>query len=252
MPYGLYISAAGAEVQARRMELLTNNLANAETVGFKRELAMLSAQHSEAIEQGAAYPGSKQLSDIGGGVEFKETMTDFSTGSMKQTGLKTDVAIENPQSFFVVQDEQGQQLLTRAGNFQTSAEGQLKTTAGHTVLNADNEPIVIDPALPFNIDEGGFVVQADQRTPLALVKPNSMGDLARRGQNTFLPLAPPQPVEPTERKVRSGFLEQSTVKPVQEMMELIQTSRAYEANVRLIQNQDNMIGSLVNRVLRQG
>ena len=77
-----------------------------------------------------------------------------------------------------------------------------------------------------------------------------MGDLARAGDNLFRPLGPTQAIEPGERQVESGFLEISGVRPTSTMMELIETSRMYEANVRMIQNHDQTTGSLINRILR--
>ncbi len=68
MPYGLYISAEGALAQSQRMEVIANNLANLDTPGFKRELAVFQARYAEAIEQGRDYPGSGSINDVGGGV----------------------------------------------------------------------------------------------------------------------------------------------------------------------------------------
>ena len=103
---------------------------------------------------------------------------------------------------------------------------------------------------PWRPIEGGTIEQAGARTMLALVRPGSFGDLAKAGENLFSPLAPVSDVLPEQRRVVSGFLEQSTVQPAMEMMQLIETSRAYEANVRMIQNHDHMIGALVNRILK--
>ena len=249
MPYGMYISAAGAHAQSQRLQVLTNNLANADTPGFKRELAVFQARHAEAIEQGLATPGSGDLTDVGGGVSLAETITDFSNGTLRQTGNQTDLAIDG-DGFFLV-EKQGQQLLTRAGNFHFSTAGQLQTEDGHAVLAAGGAAVAVDPLVAWRFLENGSISQAGTVTPLALVRPQSTGDLVKAGQNLFSPLADVIPVANADRRVRSGFIEQSSIKPAAEMMELIETSRAYEANVRMIQNHDHMIGSLVNRVLGQ-
>jgi len=83
-----------------------------------------------------------------------------------------------------------------------------------------------------------------------LAKPKSYGDLAKAGENLFLPLAPTTPVEPTDRRVKSGWLEHSSANPILEMTQLIEASRAYEANIRMIQNQDSTLGSLIGRLLK--
>jgi flagellar basal-body rod protein FlgF/flagellar basal-body rod protein FlgG len=118
-------------------------------------------------------------------------------------------------------------------------------------MSANGEPVAIDPSLPWNISETGGIEQAGVAQLLALVQPASLGDLVKVGENLFSPLADAAPVAASDRNVKSGYLEQSTVKPAIEMMELIETSRAYEANVRMIQSQDQMAGSLVSRLLRQ-
>src|SRR5262245_28820911 len=77
MYYGLYMSAAGAHAQNTKVEVLSNNLANLNTVGFKRELALLQARESEAIERGATRRGTGAIEDVGGGVRMNATFTDF-------------------------------------------------------------------------------------------------------------------------------------------------------------------------------
>ena len=250
MPYGMYISAAGANAQSERMQILSNNLANVDTPGFKRELAIFQARHAEAIERGEAVAGLKGIDDVGGGVRLAESLTDFAPGAVRQTGMKSDMAIDGDGFFLVAKD--GEQFLTRAGNFHFSANGELQTTQGHAVLSADGEPVVIDPSNPaWQAFEDGSIQQlGGARTYLALVKPQSLGDLVKAGENLFSPLADVGDVPAQERSVKSGYLELSGVKPAGEMMELIETSRAYEANIRLIQNHDSMLESLLSRVLR--
>jgi flagellar basal-body rod protein FlgF len=253
MAYGMYISAAGADAQSRRVEVLSHNLANVDTPGFKSEFAVLTARHSEAIERGNDYSGSRSMNDVGGGVGLRDTMTDFRAGVYQRTGIPTDVAIADDKSFFVVEKE-GQKFLTRAGNFRIAADGKLQTQGGHNVLAVDGSPASIDPSnpLPPRFLPAGVLSQGNEGTLLALVRPKSPGDLARAGDNLFAPLASYVPTPEGERRVMEEHLEKSGVKPTEAMMELIEASRAYEANVRLIQHQDSMLGSLVNRVMRQG
>ncbi len=249
MSYGMYISAAGADAQSARLQVLSNNLANAGTPGFKREIAVLQARHAEAIERGDVAAGQRGIDDIGGGVRMAETVTDFSSGAVRQTGNATDLAI-NGDGFFLV-DKHGETLLTRAGNFHFSTSGELQTEQGYPVMSADGGPVAIDPVQPWNVTEDGGIEQGGGAQLLALVRPASLGDLVKVGENMFSPLADTSPVATADRNVKSGYLEQSTVQPAIEMMELIETSRAYEANIRMIQSQDQMIGSLVGRLLRQ-
>jgi flagellar basal-body rod protein FlgF len=249
MYYGLYMSAAGAHAQNSKVEVLSNNLANVNTVGFKRELALLQARESEAIERGATHRGSGALEDVGGGVQMNSTFTDFSPGTMQLTHIPSDLAIDSPNTFFEVQ-RGSQKLLTRAGNFHVSNEGVLQTTQGDPVLASDGEPIQLDPALPVRFLPGGVVEQAGERIELSLVHTKNASALQKAGENYFTADRKADTAPAEERIVRSGYLEMSGVNPVEEMVELITASRAYEANVRIIQQHDTATSELISRMLK--
>jgi len=251
MPYGMYISAEGAQAQIARMETISNNLANVNTPGFKQDFLSFQARFAEAVEQGLVPPGGGPVENIGGGITPAETVTNFAPGTLQETGRREDLAI-NGRGFFQVRHE-GEVLLTRAGNFSLDAGGKLITQTGDEVLSANGEPIIVAPEAeqgPWNVTPDGAIVQGDTRQPLALVAPRSLGDLSKVGDNLFSPLAATDPVPPGERNVLTGFLEGSGVNPTSTMMELIETSRAIGANMQLIQHQDHVIGQLISRVLQ--
>jgi flagellar basal-body rod protein FlgF len=250
MPYGIYLSAAGAHVQNHRLEVLSNNLANINTPGFKQSFAVLQSRHNKAIEEGMISPNSGTLADIGGGVRIQPTETSFEQGPMERTGNRTDFALNDTSSFFVVQRGE-EQFLTRAGGFVFNSSGQLTTTNGDLVLSTDGNPIQIDPNNRFDVHDDGTIRQNGAATALMVVRPQNLGDLSRAGDNLFKPLAEAQPVPPTERTVVSGFIERSAVNPTMAMMELIEASRAYESNLRLIQHQDQAYGNLIGRILKE-
>lgn len=236
MPYSLYISAEGAHAQSTRMDIIANNLANVDTVGFKRELAEFQARYAEAIQQGLQTSGAGSIDDLGGGILVRGSKTDFSPGPLKNTGNPFDVALGG-DGFFVVQKGE-QTYLTRAGNFSLSTDGTLQTAQGYAVLDASGAPAAAaagDPSWAQN---------------LAVVRPQSLGDLVKVGENLFRPLSEPQPVEPNEQAVAVGYLEGSAVNMTSEMTEMIQTARALEANVNMMKAQDEMLGGLVNRAMR--
>lgn len=250
MYYGLYMSAAGAHAQSQKVEVLSNNLANGDTVGFKKELALLESRDSEAIERGLAFRGSREIEDVGGGVRFSATHTDFSPGTLRLTNQPTDFAIESPDDFFLIQ-RGNDKLLTRAGNFHLSPTGALLTQQGDAVLSSDGEPIVLDPTLPMRHVPGGAIEQAGDRIELALVRPPSLSSLTKVGENYFSAGRREAPrVAEEARRIRGGYLELSAVNPVEEMVELITASRAYEANVRVIQQHDTATSQLISRMLR--
>jgi flagellar basal-body rod protein FlgF/flagellar basal-body rod protein FlgG len=249
MPYGLYISAEGAQAQSLRMETISNNLANASTPGFKRALAVFQSRFAEAEQRGLVPPGGGTLDDLGGGVENLATVTEFSQGPVTATNVPTDLAIEG-DPFFVVRRD-GKDFLTRAGNFLFSPNGTLITPNGDAVVSTQGTPVAIDPELGgWYVSTDGAIVQQGEKNYLSLVRPQSYGDLMKMDANLYSPLGPTAQVPATERHVLSGHLESSGVQPVSEMTDMIETSRAFEANVNMIRNQDQILGELVSRVLK--
>jgi flagellar basal-body rod protein FlgF/flagellar basal-body rod protein FlgG len=251
MYYGMYVSAAGAHALGQKVEVLSNNLANVDTSGFKRELALFEARDAEAIERGQVARGARGVEDVGGGVRMRETATDWSLGTLKQTGIESDLALDNPSDFFLIQHN-GEAALTRAGNFSVSPDGRWLTQSGDPLLAADGTVLQIDPGSPFRVLPGGVIETPGDQIEIGIRRVAQPGDLVRAGDNTFTaPYTQLAAVPVEERRVFPGMLESSAVQPTREMVDLIATSRAYEANVRMIQHHDGMMASLVNRALRQ-
>ena len=249
MPYGMYISAEGAQAQSKRLEVIANNLANVDTVGFKRMLAVFQARNAEAIDQGLVSAGQGGIENIGGGVKVEGTATDFSVGPFRSTGLPTDMALRG-EGFFVVH-KGDQELLTRAGNFALNTRGELTTADGAQVMSDSGTPIVIErPNAAWELTSTGEVRQAGSTQRLAIVKPRSPNDLVQAGANTYRASTSPQPLEASQRNVASGFLETSGVSPTSEIVEMIETTRLLEANLNLMQTQDQMLGGLISRLMR--
>jgi flagellar basal-body rod protein FlgF len=249
MSYGMYLSAEGAKAQAQRLEFIANNLANIDTPGFKRDVPTFQARFAEAIQRGEDFPGSRTENNIGGGVKLMEVDTDFSYATLRGTGVDTDLAI-NGDGFFQVRGDEGEELLTRAGNFLVDATGSLVTQTGKfAVLDDGGGEIKLDPELPWEMSPGGIIEQSGQRIAIGLQSPQSLGDLVKVGDNMFRPLGPVESIAENERDIRQGFLEMSGVSSTEEMMAMIETSRAFEANTKLIQHQDGMVSQLLSRVL---
>ena len=249
MPYGMYISAEGAAAQAQRLEVIANNLANVDTAGFKQDVPSFQARFAEAIQDGLARPHDRSINDIGGGVKLMDVTTDYSEGELKNTGDDFDVAISG-KGFFQIRGDDGKQYLTRAGNFMLNTEGVLVSQNGQRpVLDQSGSLIELDNNLPCNISQDGFISQADTVFALGLSQPDSLDHLVKVGNNLYEPLGTVKPVPLEERSVRQGYLEVSGASPVRQMMAMIETTRAFEANTRMVQSQDSMVGSLISRVL---
>jgi flagellar basal-body rod protein FlgF len=245
----MYISAEGAAAQAERLEVIANNLANVDTAGFKQDVATFQARFAEAIQKGQAMPGDRSINDIGGGVKIIDVETDHSNGQLKSTGNDLDLAITGT-GFFHVKGDDGEQYLTRAGDFQLDTEGRLVTQNGHRpVLDQQGNEILFARNMPFSISSDGFINQGGSVRALGMSQPESLDQLVKVGSNMFRPTGDVKPLELTERSVRQGYLEMSGANPVRQMMAMIETTRAFEANTRMIQNQDSVLGSLISRVL---
>ena len=158
-----------------------------ETPGFKRDIPTFQARFAEAIQQGHDYPGSESINDVGGGVKLAEVDVDFSNATLRQTEIPTDFAVHG-EGFFQVLTPEGEQLLTRAGDFKIDPLGQLVTQTGkYKVLDNAGVPIKIDTSIPWEVQRGGMISQEGQSTTIGLQKPQSLGDLVKVGNNLFSP-----------------------------------------------------------------
>ena len=245
----MYLAAEGAQAQSRRLEVIANNMANVDTVGFKPDVATFQARFAEAIQQNPALAGSRTRPDVGGGVKIIETITDFTAGKSEWTGEDSDMEIIG-DGFFQVMTPDGETYLTRAGAFETNALNQLVMTGTNNLLLDDGgSPIEIDPSAPWSVTHKGYLDQAGSLTPIGLVEPRSLDDLHKVGGNLFSSRSTVESLVPARREVRSGYREMSGANATEQMMEMIETNRAFEANTQMIRHQDTATGTLISRIL---
>lgn len=249
MSYGMYLAAEGAKAQSRRLEVISNNMANVDTVGFKPDVAIFQSRFAEEIQQGEAFPGTEELTDIGGGVKTIETLTNFAPGTLQRTGNKGDLAILG-EGFFAVEGDNGDPLLTRAGSLAVDSLNRLVMAGSNrAILSSGGSPITLDPLLDWSVTADGMIDQGGEQIPLALVQPESLDDLTKVGSNLFQPRAEVYPVAQAAREIRQEYLEMSGANSTQQMLAMIETNRAFEANTQMIRHQDTATGSLISRVL---
>ena len=167
------------------MKVLSNNLANVDTPGYKPQETILQARFAELIEQGEVPAGLGGADDIGGGVTIQGAQTEFAIGPMKTTGRETDFAIQDPHSFFVLQKEDGERVLTRAGDFQFDSSGTLVDQSGQRVLASDGKAIQVTPNLPYQVGAEGRITQGEAVWELMLGKPKSMGRCFTPGRKSI-------------------------------------------------------------------
>jgi flagellar basal-body rod protein FlgG len=257
--YGLYLSAAGVRGSALRQDVLANNLATSETVGFKKDVALfeqrLTAARSRRLPPGGspfAGPTNPLLEPIGGGLLAHPTVIDSSQGELEPTGSPLDVAIEG-RGFFAVEDHDGTRL-TRNGQFALDREGNLilSNENGQKVLDSRRQPIKLEPTGGVSIGPDGTITQHEQ--PVAQLGVFDVVDSSRLTKQGATLLAPGnQELVPAETATLHGeFLERANVDPAVELAALMDTQRQLEANANMIRYQDQTLSKLVNEVGKIG
>jgi flagellar basal-body rod protein FlgG len=264
---GIYPAVSGAIAQSQRLDTISNNIANANTVGFKkdqqtfREYLTSLEKESDLIKVPKVPASIESFYDMKGLdqslVDSSGTYTDFSQGGLIPTGNSLDIAIDG-DGFFEVMSTEGIRL-TRNGHFHLDGNGTLVTSEGHPVLSSDvngadpsERMIRVQPGGGMvHIAEDGSVFQGEELLgQISVVEVGNKLALQKVGNSLFTFIENQKPnVENVENpKLRQGYLEGSNVNIVQEMTDLIQASRAFETNQKAIAAYDAIADKLVNQV----
>lgn len=253
----LWISKTGLDAQQTNMDVISNNLANVSTNGFKRSRAVFE----DLLYQNLRQPGSMSSAQtnlpsglqIGTGVRAVATERLHTQGNLEQTGNSKDMAIQG-DGFFAVQMPDGTSSFTRDGSFQVDQNGQLVNANGYPV-----EPAIIVPdnALSLSIGNDGTVSvtvpgdpnsqQIGQLQVTNFINPTgleSIGDNLYRETDASGPRADNIPGNNGAGTIMQGFVETSNVNVVEEMVSMIETQRAYEINSKSVSTVDQMLGRL--------
>jgi len=254
----LWISKTGLDAQQTQLDVISNNLANVSTNGYKRARAVFEDLLYQTIRQpGAQSSQQTQLSSglqIGTGVRPVATEKIFTQGNMQQTGNPLDLAIQGA-GFFQILLPDGTTAYTRDGSFQVNNQGALVTASGFAVQPA----VTIPPnALTITVGHDGTVSvtqagssAATQVGTLQLVNFINPAGLQSRGENLYLETASsgtPSTNAPGSNglgQLSQGYVETSNVNVVEELVSMIQTQRAYEINSKAITTSDQMLQKLV-------
>jgi len=247
MNYGLYLSAAEAKAQLARQSVITNNLANANTSGFKRDLVVMQSRMNASYEDPMMLQYRMPVvKDIGGGVDALGDGIDLSQSAIEETGNPTDLAISG-RGFFMVQAENGEKLLTRDGRFMLDQDGRLLTVAAgnRPVLSSAGVPVVVDPNQKLRIDPDGTVWEGAEMTDkkVALTDVSDPRYLVKVGGN-LLKNNGEMKAAGSDVKILQRKLENSGVDPMLEIVTMMEGQRAFEANTKMIQLQDTTLSQL--------
>jgi flagellar basal-body rod protein FlgG len=253
----LWIAKTGLDAQQTQLDVISNNLANVSTNGFKRQRAIFEDLLYQTMRQPGA--ASSQQSTIpsglmlGTGVRPIATEHIFTQGSLQRTDNPLDVAI-NGQGFFQIQMPDGTLAYTRDGAFQMDSTGQVVTSSGYPVSPAITIP---SNATSITISRDGIVsvllTGATTTTQLGNIQLASFvnpGGLQSAGENLFVETASsgtPTPNTPGSNGtglLNQAYVETSNVNVAEELVTMIQTQRAYELNSKAITTSDNMLARL--------
>ncbi|MBI2263996.1 MAG: flagellar basal-body rod protein FlgF [Armatimonadetes bacterium] len=247
---GMEIATQGLLAMMAKQDVIANNLANVGTAGFQKDSLLITSFDgmlnremgmNEFSQAGFLQAGGNQAAAPRGQL-IHRTATHFTQGSVKNTGNPFDLTIDG-DGFFNIQTRDGVKF-TRNGAFNLGKDGFLATKDGNLVLG-QRGPIKL-AGKDFAVDETGTVsVDGKPVDRLALTRFVQPQTLKKTGDSFFVPSETSAPM-PCQARVKQGFLEMSNVNAVKEMVEMMTIMRAYEANQKLIQQEDQMIAKSVN------
>lgn len=258
MVRGLYTAYTGMVNQQKRLDTITNNLANATTTAYKREGATARAfdeymgvrVNDKTVGNLVTRVGKMSL-----GVKIGENYTDYSQGSFRNTENTYDLAIEG-NGFFTISftNKRGEQSIkyTRDGNFTVDADGALRTTDGDYVQGENGDIYIPTDAERISIISTGEIYADDEY--IDTIKITDFEDynyLKKYGENMYDAVDGITEKEPSAI-IHQGYLEASNINAVTEMVEMITITRAYESNQKALQSADSMLEKAVNEVGRLG
>jgi flagellar basal-body rod protein FlgG len=254
MMQSLHTAATGMVAQRANLDVISNNLANVNTTGYKEAKAefqdLIYQTHTAASVATSGSSASPVTTQVGLGSKFSATTTNFTEGSLLSTGNPLDLAISG-NGFFTVQMPDGTNAYTRDGSFKVDSSNILVTSDGYPL-----QPPITMPqgATSITVDAQGNVSATDATNTVVTVSPPvqlttfpNPGALARSGQNLFLANAAagaPQSGKAGDNgagTLVSGYQEGSNVQVVTEMVNMISAQRAYEINSKAIQTSDEML-----------
>jgi flagellar basal-body rod protein FlgG len=252
MNLSLFTSATGMEAQQKQLNTISNNLANANTTGFKRAKIEFQDMLYQQTRDAGAQSGDGNLLptqvEMGNGTQVVSTSRVFTQGTLRETSSQMDLALDG-QGFLEIQLPNGETAYTRDGALKIAADGRVTTSNGYPVLSNFNtipsgaETITITPTGDVSVRTAAGV----QNFRIQIARFNNPAGLRSIGGNIYVETEAsgnPETGNPTENgfgRVLQGFLESSNVNVVEEMVNMITAQRAYEINSKAIQASDEML-----------
>ena len=238
-------AASGMRASLQSLDMLANNLANAQTTGYKVDREFYDL-YTSADALGGGDNNPTRMPDI------VKNWTDYSQGALQQTANPLDLALAG-QGFFAVNGPSNSTLYTRNGAFRINAAGQLVTQDGYTVLNTTGKPIQVDPAQPVTVDGGGNITQGGQN--VGQLQISSFADnsaLSKQGSNYFQFNGNPADIQAAPGEVEQGKVEGSNVTPAESAVRLVSVMRQFEMLQKAMSIGSDMNKQSIEEVARSG
>ncbi|HAI20839.1 MAG TPA: flagellar basal-body rod protein FlgF [Clostridiales bacterium UBA8153] len=239
---GLYAAASAMVMEASRLDIIANNLANVNTPGFRRDIALYRSFSDQLIMRRDAQ--QTPIGAIAMGAFLDAVFLTPDSGPLQRTGNALDVALLG-EAYLVVATPAGQRY-TRHGGLQLGRDGTLVTVSGDPVLGQAG-PISVDGGQVEIRPDGAVWVDGVEGGRLLLVRFSDSSALAKEGRNLLASTAASGPSIPEPNgRVEPGFLELSNVDPVRELVAMITVMRAYEASKQALRAQDEALQHGIN------
>ncbi|WP_010287031.1 flagellar hook-basal body protein [Kurthia massiliensis] len=272
---GFYTAATGMIAQQRRTEILSNNVANANTPGYKADqstvrafpnmlLSAIQKSGKASLSNGFNPNSTLKIGELGTGVYVQETIPDYTQGQLVQTDLKTDIGMsqeyvpENEDGstgalFFRLQTDTGE-AYTRNGNFTQDGSGNLVTSNGNYVLSTTGEPIQLQSA-DFQVTTDGQVIENDELVAqIDVAYAEDPNRLLKQDNGLYYTEEDEEPLESIvgdgeyTYSLNQGYVEQSNVDAASTMTEMMSAYRSFEANQKMLQAYDRSMDKAVNEI----
>lgn len=243
MNSGMFAALSGNLAAMRRLEIISNNLANVNTVGFKKDKMSF-----EGLLASATNPPMVPQNTTADPILQKENVyIDYAGGPVSQSGNPLDLAIDG-DGFFVVTTPDGP-AYTRQGNFRLTADGTLVTSDGYPVMG--QEGAVRIQGSKVEIDGAGeIMVDGAPTGKISLVDFEKPYSLTKVGSTLFVPADPQAAPQAGKAQIRQGHIEGSNVESISEMVQMIETNRYFEACSKVIKGFDDMAAKAANELGR--
>jgi len=242
MQLGFFISGGGAQMAQNRLDTISNNLANVNTTGYMEDRSAFSSMFSSKIgREGAPEQTSAAY------LSLNKQYTSTQPGPIRETGAQFDFAIHG-DGFFRVQMQDGTEALTRAGNFKMDAQGNLKTQGNQAVLDNNGAPVVLPIGEISANSSGDISVNGEPVTSLGIAMVTDPR-LIEKMEGVLIRTSPTNIVPADDSvAVKHGALEESNVNSVLAMASMISTMREYESMMKVIENYNQQVSLLNDRV----